>query len=357
MLGHMREEACLQVPDAAHALSAEASGAIPDDFVIERTGVQTRQRGELRDVLADERRTAWTALRYGLAYNWRGVGDTYRDRMLEGLADGSIKCVVTTSTLATGVNVRGVDHVCVRARRDMPDHELTQMTGRAARFGPGVALVYGQQPNMNRQQADSLHAVGWLPDAQVAIFVWMLLRMTPSLAQAEEGRAGQSTLMVLDDWITMALPAAIIGIMEPVDGDRLRDVFGLLKGTCEILTLYKECPVTRASSAVLSIVADDGEMVMGACHIVHQIENGGWPECCRHVCVWDPPCSTGRPAGTGSRACITRQQGCRREALHGIPASSETSGWRRAPSSHTCGTRSRARACSGRPSRGCRRTS
>jgi hypothetical protein len=189
VLSHMIEMTLADMPEGGYdAIFTICNDPIPDDFQVERTGVPRRGNEQLEKVVANERRTAWVAFQHGLRYNWRGVGDCYRDLVLSGLANGRLKCVVTTSTLATGVNVAGVDHVCVHSCGATPNHELIQMIGRSARSGPGVALVYGVQPMMNVADADTLLPVAQAATAQIRIFAWLLLRMTPDLLSVDARR-------------------------------------------------------------------------------------------------------------------------------------------------------------------------
>jgi hypothetical protein len=59
------------------------------------------------------------------------------------LKRGVLKCIVSTSTLATGANVEGVDHACVQADRNSAVYELAQEIGRCGRFRPGFCIIHG----------------------------------------------------------------------------------------------------------------------------------------------------------------------------------------------------------------------
>jgi hypothetical protein len=91
---------------------------IPDELEVRRSGyVQSDAPilagADIGLALADERRTAWVAWQLGLAYNWRELGSWYVAESLARLATGNVHLIVTTSTLAIGVNVARVNHVAL----------------------------------------------------------------------------------------------------------------------------------------------------------------------------------------------------------------------------------------------------
>jgi hypothetical protein len=115
-----------------------------DEFQVTRSGVRPSGAAKQWEAqLADEQRTAWVAVQLGFACNSRDLGDLYVTGVLKRLAVGSVVAAVTTSTLATGVNVDAVQHVTIwtepttasarSAALVFGAHELAQMIGQGGR--------------------------------------------------------------------------------------------------------------------------------------------------------------------------------------------------------------------------------
>jgi hypothetical protein len=89
-------------------------GEIPEGFHVRLSGSPNETgKKTMKQVLVDEKRTAWQAFSLGIAYNWRDVGEEYTKASLEAFHDGFIVLIISTSTFFTGGNVDGVRNVAI----------------------------------------------------------------------------------------------------------------------------------------------------------------------------------------------------------------------------------------------------
>jgi hypothetical protein len=171
---------------------AEDQSPVPAELIVRRSGIDPRTKRigalDVPTILADERRTAWGGLCLGVAYNWRDLGQWYTDQGLAGLRDGRVQLIVTTSTLSTGVNVAGLNHVAIWSP-EFTDADVAQMIGRCGRVEMGFALLRNRDPPT---QADVLAAINVdLPTADRDVFVWALLRMATSFHETDAFNRGR----------------------------------------------------------------------------------------------------------------------------------------------------------------------
>jgi hypothetical protein len=235
---------------------------VPDDLVVSRSG--SVAYGEtlptlaaLPQVVANERRNALVGWELGLAYNWRGLGDWYASESLERLARGTVQLIVTTSTLATGVNIMGVRHVVVWSPRfTAPD--LAQMIGRCGRWGIGYAFLRAVDAPSEDAVVAGIEPP--LPSAERDVFVWAVLRMAQGTALSPLVNSGRLTWTV-PEWIafmhTMPFPTVEARASE-ADFRALVRELTYTTGLCQVDAdgVLSTC----APACVLRVCQDDSEL-------------------------------------------------------------------------------------------------
>jgi hypothetical protein len=138
--------------------------------------------------LANERILAKVALKLGIGYVWRDVGDSYYGQIRALLDRRRMRIIVATSKLAAGVNLPGVRHVGVHSQSGNLA-ELAQMIGRAGRHDFGFAWLLGIDPPLAEDVATSLPAPKLT--ALATLVDWWLLKKVVSPSLSEERNVGR----------------------------------------------------------------------------------------------------------------------------------------------------------------------
>jgi hypothetical protein len=254
------------------------TGSIPEEFQITRSGIYPRKsEKKWEKQLANERRTAWAALHLGIAYNWRDLGDIYISEVLKRLVSGKVLAIVTTTTLATGVNVDGIEHIAIwndpvnssllSTKQSFSSHELAQMIGRCGRWSPGFALLRGINPPTAEEIISSLPP---LPhDSEANIFTWLILRMSRGYHLKGFDNEGRIVLKA-SQWIDMmCLMPTTISITNRFNQSNYEELMKKLTETTHLCDIDGEGLITTtAHPSTLRICQNDSSMAILLCHIV-----------------------------------------------------------------------------------------
>jgi hypothetical protein len=241
-------------------------GDIPSWLQVGASGLTSHvtTQDALQAAVAAERRNAWVAWQLGVAYNWRDIGADYTRHVMQAFAQGTIFVIVTTATLATGVNVVGVRNVVIWSR-DFGHDEVAQMIGRCGRQALGFAFLFFQDPPTHQQVLDAVPP----PIQHVArdAFTWLLLKMAyaPSLTPFHNAaRFALTTNQWLDVMAGAPFPTLTIDLLETY-----REVLRRLIDEFKICRLDKKDHLeVSVSEDVMTCCENDGELPSILLHLV-----------------------------------------------------------------------------------------
>jgi hypothetical protein len=234
---------------------------IPDDLEVRRSGYVQGDAplvagADIGQALADERRTAWVAWQLGLAYNWRDLGPWYVTESLARLASGAVHLIVTTSTLATGVNVAGVNHVVLWST-DFVAVEKAQMIGRCGRHQLGFALLRQRDPPSHDAVVKSIAPP--LPTADRDVFVWSLLRLAVRSGVDEEANDARVTRRLVD-WAQYMNLMPFPTVPERARIEQFRVMYGQLRELRLVDAETSGDVYVTASDNIIRVCQDDSEL-------------------------------------------------------------------------------------------------
>jgi hypothetical protein len=185
--------------------------------------------------------------------------------------------VVTTTTLATGVNVDGIEHVAIwtdpisinplSTKQTFSSHELAQMIGRCGRWSLGLALLRGINPPTSNEIISSLPPL--IHDSEANIFTWLILRMSCGYNLTRFDNKGRISLTT-SEWIDMmCLMPTTISIEKRLTRESYEELVRKLTIITRLCDENEEGKITStANSATLRICQNDSSMAILLCHIV-----------------------------------------------------------------------------------------